>query len=459
MNEFKVGLLAIAAMGSVIIMSLKITSNQSGFGDYIGYKTIIRDASGIFPKTSIRVAGISAGRIKNIELIGNNALITFEVLKKVRVTSNSVLRIKSVGFLGDKFLEIHVGDSDKRLEEGGSILAEEGAGLEKLMKNASEIMKDVKDMVASMKETLAPSDDIPPIKKILENVNQITLDAKNVMRSLRDAIAGNDKKLNRTLENFERLSGQLANETDGESDDSIVSELKLILKNARKMSQDMHELVADIKNGKGTIGRLLVEDEIIDDVQETLAGVKKLVTKMDNIRTELTLYTGASSESGSISSMHLRILPSPERFYQLGVTSSEFGPESEVISSTTINGGVATIQSRKEKTRNQWRFDFQLGRTIHDWSFRGGIIESGGGLGLDYNLQSWNQRFSFEAYDYRENLGMNFRLSTQLQIKNVFYGKLSAESRSKELKAITYILSGGLKFNDEDMKALLGFFF
>ena len=69
MNEFKVGLMAIAAMGAIIVMSLKITSNQSGFGDYISYKTIVRDASGIFPKTPIRVAGINAGRIKKIELI------------------------------------------------------------------------------------------------------------------------------------------------------------------------------------------------------------------------------------------------------------------------------------------------------------------------------------------------------------------------------------------------------
>ena len=35
MNEFKVGLLAIATMVAVVVMSLKVTSNQSGFGQYI----------------------------------------------------------------------------------------------------------------------------------------------------------------------------------------------------------------------------------------------------------------------------------------------------------------------------------------------------------------------------------------------------------------------------------------
>ncbi len=77
MNEFKVGLLALATIASVIVMSIKVTSNQSGFGEYITYRTIIRDASGIFPKTPIKVAGINAGRIKQIELADNNAVITF----------------------------------------------------------------------------------------------------------------------------------------------------------------------------------------------------------------------------------------------------------------------------------------------------------------------------------------------------------------------------------------------
>ncbi|MBT7610625.1 MAG: MCE family protein [Bacteriovoracaceae bacterium] len=459
MNEFKVGLMALAAMGAIVVMSLKITSNQSGFGDYVSYKTIVRDASGIFPKTPIRVAGINAGRIKNIELIGNNALIYFEVLEKVKVSANSKLRIKSVGFLGDKFLEIHIGDSDRRLEPGGSIVAEEGAGLTKLMKNASEIMKDVKDMVSSMKETLAPSDDVAPIKKILDNVNEITVDARDVMKSLRGALADNDKKLNKTISNFEKFSKQLAHETDGEVDGSSISDLKMILDNAKQMTSDMQDLVADIRNGKGTIGRLLVEDDIIDDVQQTMAGIKKLVTKVDNIRTELSIYSGATTESGSLSSLHLKILPSPERFYLVGVSTSEFGPETEVVTTTSVDGGASSTVTKIEKTKGQWKFDLQLGRTIHDWSFRGGIIESGGGFGIDYNLQSWNQRFSFEVYDYQDNTGINLRLSTIFQIKNVFYGRLSVKSRSKILSDATYAISGGLRFNDEDMKALLGFFF
>ncbi|PIR14528.1 MAG: hypothetical protein COV50_02160, partial [Flavobacteriales bacterium CG11_big_fil_rev_8_21_14_0_20_35_7] len=115
MNEIRVGVLAFAAMAAIVFMSLKITSNQSGFGAYKRYHTIIQDASGIFPKTPIKVAGINAGRLISIELEDNKAHITFEVLDKVKIPKGSKLKIKTVGFLGDKYLEIDLSDSTEIL--------------------------------------------------------------------------------------------------------------------------------------------------------------------------------------------------------------------------------------------------------------------------------------------------------------------------------------------------------
>ena len=97
LNPLKVGLLTLAALASVVIMSLKITTNKYGFGEYVTYKTVLKDASGIFEKSSIKVAGINAGRIKSIELHGSEgALLTFEMLEGIKLTNNSRLKIKSV---------------------------------------------------------------------------------------------------------------------------------------------------------------------------------------------------------------------------------------------------------------------------------------------------------------------------------------------------------------------------
>jgi phospholipid/cholesterol/gamma-HCH transport system substrate-binding protein len=455
-NEFKVGLLAIATIASVIIMSLKVTSNQSGFGDYVTYRTIIRDASGIFPKTPIKVAGINAGRIKKIELADNNAVITFEVLQKVTITKDSQLTIKSVGFLGDKYIEIKIGDSTQRLEPNGFISSKEGGGMENLVQDASVILKDVKDVVRSLKESLAPDNEEPPIKVILSDVKELLNNTKVATASLKRMMVGNEEKINSMIANLEQFSKDVAYQVNNQNKDSAMSDVKTILANAKKITNDLEGIIANVKAGRGTVGKLLVEEQIADEVQQTLSGVNRLVNRFNNIRSELEVFTGGNTNYGSESTLALRLYPAPERFYQFGVVTSEYGPESETIIRRNVDG-TESVEYRNEQTKDTFRFNFQLGRQVHNWVFRGGLIETSGGLGLDYQLRDWGSKFSLDVFDYRESLGPNVRFSTEQQLYNVLYGRIRIEDMLQE-DTRSATISLGLKFTDEDLRALLGFF-
>jgi len=456
MNEFKVGLLAIATIAAIVFMSFKITSNQSGFGQYVTYRTIVKDASGIFPKTPIKVAGIAAGRISSIELQGNTALITFEILKQIQVTKNSKLRIKSVGFLGDKYIEIYVGDSRELLANLDFIDSEESAGMETLVKDASELLVDVKVIVKSLKESFAPDGQVSPVKQILSDLSEVMANTKEVTATLKRVSLGNEEKINNLMDNLESFTNDLAYQVDKSNPDSSMSDIKEILSNAKKMTADLNAIVADVKAGKGTVGKFLAEDQIADQVKETLSSVQKIVSKADAIRTELSAFTGANTLGGAENELGLRIYPSPERFYHLGLTTTEIGPDTETITETTTNG-TTVVQNKKERQRDTFKFNVQVGRRVQDFGFRGGLIESSGGLGLDYYLQSLGTKFSLDAYDYKKNSGANIRLMTELQLWNVFYGRASVNDVARKGRSAS--VQAGLRFNDEDLKGLIGFFF
>jgi phospholipid/cholesterol/gamma-HCH transport system substrate-binding protein len=456
MNEFKVGLLAIATMVAIVFMSLKITSNQSGFGQYVTYRTIVRDASGIFPKTPIKVAGINAGRISSIELQGNTALITFEILKQIQVTKNSKLRIKSVGFLGDKYIEIYIGNSPDLLVKYDFIDSEEAAGIENLVKDTSEVLADVKQIVKSLKESIAPAGEASPIKRILADMAELVSNTKEATKSLQRIMGTNESKISALMDNLQSFSEELAYQMDRGNKDSSISDVKQILANVNKLTTDLQNIVADMKKGKGTIGKMLVEDEIADQVKETLSSVQKIVGKAENLRTELSLFSGMNTVSGSDTTVGLRLYPSPERFYDLGLATSEFGPDREKITETTVSGAT-TIETKKEKDKNTFRFNAQIGRKIQDFAFRGGLIESSGGLGIDYNIPLIATKLSLEAFDYKKDKGANVRVSSEAQIYNVFYGKASLNDSFRKDRSATF--SAGLRFNDEDLKGLLGFVF
>jgi len=457
MNELKVGLLVLVAMAAVVFMSFKITSNQSGFANHTEYKTIVTDASGIFPKTPIKVAGIVAGRISSIELENNKASITFQVLSRIKVTKGSKLKIKTVGFLGDKYLEVALAEGGEFLVAGDYIESEEGAGIEKLMKDAGEVVADIKKVTGKIKDTFAPEGQEAPLDKIMKDFKQISQNASDVTASLKRIVNGNEEKLNALIANLEKFSEQVKAETDRHNDQSLVTGLNQILDNTKSATNDLKQILADVRAGRGTIGKFLVEDEIADKVSTTLSSLNRMVQRFNSIRTEVQVFTGGNTDYGADTRGQIRIWPSPERFYLLGLSTSEFGPDNTRLTTTTA-GGVTSERVETYRDKDEFRFDIQMARRMQNWIFRGGLIESTGGIGVEYLMNKWGTTFTGELFDYRSGVGPNLRVSTEFRLWNVFFAKIMGEDLTvSSTRSATGLV--GVKFSDEDMRNLLALFF
>lgn len=452
MNEFKVGLLALASLISIAYMSLKVTSNQSGFGDYVTYRTIVQDAAGIFPKTPIRVAGINAGRIKGIELSGDTALVTFEILEKVKVKKDARLRIKSVGFLGDKYLDIILGNDSEILSEGSLIKSQENVSLDKIIEDGSELVNEMKHIMKGVRNSLAPEGENPPIGEILKETREILSNAREVTQTLKKLIVNNEDRLDEIVQNVNELTYAINDEFDINDPKSTRSKLRSILENADLLSSNLKEISDNIKIGKGSLGRFVSDDHIADEVTNTLSGLNRIVNRFNLIRTEVGVFSGYNDIEGADTRAIVKIFPSPERFYLFGLSTSEFGPalKKEKTSST---GGVDTVSMEVERQQDVFRFDAQIGRKVQNFSFRGGIIESTGGFGIDYDFNSDRVSLTLEMFDYRKNLGPNIRFRTDIRLWNVFYTRIMAEDLINDSR--NYSLMAGLKFNDEDLRGLI----
>lgn len=457
MNPLKVGLLTLVALTSVMVMSLKITQNQSGFGKHITYQTTLKDASGIFEKTPIKVAGINAGKIKKIELENAQALITFEILDEIKVTPNAKLKIKSVGLLGDKFIDMDLGDqAGSRLAEGSMIRTEGGEGLDSLASDASAVLKEVKEIIVTVKESLRDDQGKNLIKEIVANINDMSASLKRIT-------TGNEEQINKIIQDIEAVSSQLAHETDRYQKDSLMGDLsKLgpILDKVDTAVSDLKIIVADVKEGKGTVGKLLRDDAVVDQVSQTLSSVNRLVNRINNIEADIGISTGANTRLGSDTRFDIDIYPAPERFFRLGIVTNDFGPqtESEQDTYTSVNGGKETKTSTRKIDKSDFKFNFQIGRRIQRWGLRAGLIESTGGVGLDYYIPDYGIRFGSELFDYQKDAGPNLRVITEIKIWNVLFARVAGEDLISKDGKQSATISAGLRFNDQDLAALVGIF-
>jgi phospholipid/cholesterol/gamma-HCH transport system substrate-binding protein len=457
LNPLKVGILTLIALASVVVMSLKITQNQSGFGTHIQYKTILEDASGILEKTPIKVAGINAGRIKTIELDGNKALLTFEILEKIKMTPAAKMKIKSVGLLGDKYIDMDVGNQEgERLPKNTMIPSETGEGLDNLAKDASAVLKDVKEITASIKAALKDDEGKNMVKQIVENVREVS----ETLRRITDT---NEEKINAIINDIESISSQLARETDRYQKDSIMSDLSKmgpILDKVDATVSDLKVIVADVKDGKGTVGKLLRDDAVVDQVSQTLSSVNRLVNRINNIEADIGLSTGANTRVGSDTRFDMDIYPAPERFFRLGVVTNDFGPQTERITDTytSNDGGPSTKSSVRKVNKSGFKFNFQIGRRIQRWGLRAGLIESTGGVGMDYYVPDYGIRVGTELFDYQKEAGPNLRLYSEIKIWNVLFTRLAGEDLISKDGKQSATISLGLRFTDQDLAALVGIF-
>lgn len=461
MNELKVGFLALLALGSIVVVSLKITADKASFGDFVEYSTILGDASGIYEKSSIKVAGIVAGRITKISLSGSQALVNFEVLEKIKITSKSRLRVKSVGFLGDKYIDIFLGDPDgERLRENSLVSAEAGAGLEQIGKDASEILKDVKVIASVIRESLYTDDKKNAMKEIIGQVNDLTHNANDISVALKNIVEGSEANISNMIANLNRLAAQLAFETDRDQEGSLMQGMDTvgpILDKVNRSAADLGDILSDVKAGRGTVGKLLRDEEVVDRVNETLAGVNRIVGRVNSFKTDIMIYTGANNRDGAKTEVDLDLIPSPERFFRFGAIIGDGTTiEREITRTTTLNDDPENVENEKEVDENAIRFNLQIGRKFNRFALRVGLIESTGGLGFDYSMPEYGFTNRLEVYDNRLDVGVNVRYTAELRLWSILHAKFMADELARNSEFHNFTFSAGLKFSDEDLAALIG---
>src|SRR5574337_774424 len=105
-SEAKVGLLVI--VGSVVLLYMTFAVGKYQFGGKKGYvlTATFDSVAGIDEKASVRMAGVKIGTVEKVELEDSRAKVTLRIDPDVRIQRSSEAMIKSMGLLGEKYVEL-----------------------------------------------------------------------------------------------------------------------------------------------------------------------------------------------------------------------------------------------------------------------------------------------------------------------------------------------------------------
>jgi phospholipid/cholesterol/gamma-HCH transport system substrate-binding protein len=77
--------------------------------------------SGLRVGASVEMAGVRVGRVQKIGLSGEDAVITMRVEDSVKLSQDAIASIRTKGILGDKYIKLSQGGSEKLIKPGGRI--------------------------------------------------------------------------------------------------------------------------------------------------------------------------------------------------------------------------------------------------------------------------------------------------------------------------------------------------
>jgi phospholipid/cholesterol/gamma-HCH transport system substrate-binding protein len=125
--ELAVGLFVLIGILSIGYLSVKLGKLEvMGGRGYTVYAEFAK-AGGIKPGAVVEIAGVEVGTIKSIHLDNYQALIELALDDTIQLQEDAIASIKTKGLIGEKFIQITPGGSEKILPVGGKIRDTESA--------------------------------------------------------------------------------------------------------------------------------------------------------------------------------------------------------------------------------------------------------------------------------------------------------------------------------------------
>jgi phospholipid/cholesterol/gamma-HCH transport system substrate-binding protein len=188
----------------------------------------------------VRVGGMDAGEVSSIQ-VPPNPSAKFRVKLRIREDFHKLIRVDSLatvqtdGLVGNKFVQVEPGtDQAQVIPERGTIPSREAFELSAMLQRMSDTVDLIRTTIVALKGG---------IDDALQSVAETATEAQNLL---------ND----------------------------VGTEAREIMASTQKVSRDLTVIVAEVREGKGTVGKLLADDSLYTSVKKISTDAEQAVASL-----------------------------------------------------------------------------------------------------------------------------------------------------------------------------------
>ncbi len=279
-TQIRVGLFILLSLTALVGTIFILGKERRFFENRVNFEVRFTRTNGLNEGAPVSLSGVTVGSVESLtfpkDVRQNYIVVRIKVVGDVasRIRRDTVARIRTLGLLGDKFIELSGGSvqSDPLLP-GSLISSIEPIDYEDLLGEGGDIVQNFIESTKSLKAILKTveegngllgelinSDKAGRLVETANNIRSASVSLKNVLRS---------------VDRGEGILGQLIRGGDA---GRMMEDLKIGLNQMRKATHSLQETAEKIERGEGTLGTLIQDPEagreILDNLQRSASNLE-----------------------------------------------------------------------------------------------------------------------------------------------------------------------------------------
>lgn len=246
---------------------------QQGYSLVAGFANL----KGLKTGDEVRMAGVKVGAVKLTRLAEHRveALITIE--PGTKIPNDAIASVEQSSLLGSNYLGVTFGTpTHPLLKDGDEIATKPTVDMSEVIAQLGNLGSKLESVIGDIGKSLGTGG---------EN--------GNLFQRLDKLVTENGPKLTETISNLQDITGKIKNGdgtlgrllNDPKLHDELlasVAEIKNAATDAKSFMNDTKGIVADIKSGKGAIGALVYDENTAANLKSSVQNIRDITAKLNS---------------------------------------------------------------------------------------------------------------------------------------------------------------------------------
>ena len=241
------------------------------------------EVDGLLVGANVMINGLSIGNVTELDFLPNSTkiLVTLKVKDKLNFSSKSTASIYETGVLGGLAISIEpIFERESIVKTGDTLNSSVRPGLTELINRQIEpLSRQLQSTITSVDSIFTGASNVlnrQTQEEIKESINVLTSAIKAINNSsiiIEETLTAKSSQINNTIDNFEKISSNLSEV----SDELNSFGLSNLLSNLEVSVDGISSIVDKIDSDKSTIGKLINEDEVYNNLNSSIESLNSLI--------------------------------------------------------------------------------------------------------------------------------------------------------------------------------------